>query len=304
MPLDPSEIQELACFFHKRSGKISLTALHARTGMGSTESMTREDLVAWVEFLTEADTRGQLHKVARLIRQACPSDQNLQSLCAILDEKSFRQFETITRYAKQTGFGLVGAGALGVLLGIIGLGASMAPQASVANEFAKQEAPVVIKQALHSDLQPQPKAPLQPQSRSTTLQPQSRAGALPAPAKITSLQPQPKSTKLQRTTRLTEVATPGRKGKLTKRCQVKDGEHIGYFHWGPESNGKPTPEITLAHSVNVRRDYPRFGNQYSTNESVRCILRTGEKIRLSSEAILVAGGHYWIPVTSHDLLNG
>ena len=53
MPLNPSEIQELACFFHKRSDSVSLVALHARTGMGLTESMTREDLVAWVEFLTK-----------------------------------------------------------------------------------------------------------------------------------------------------------------------------------------------------------------------------------------------------------
>ena len=57
----------------------------------------------------------------------------------------------MTRYAKQTGFGLMGAGALGVLVGLIGLGASIAPDTSVANEFSKQEFPVVIEQALRSD---------------------------------------------------------------------------------------------------------------------------------------------------------
>ena len=303
MPLNPSEIQELACFFHKRSDSVSLVALHARTGMGLTESMTREDLVAWVEFLTEANTRAQLHTVARLIQQACPDDQNLQSICSILDGNTFRRFETMTRYAKQTGFGLMGAGALGVLVGLIGLGASLAPETSVANEFSKQEVPVVIEQALRSDLQPQPKVPLQPQSRSTDLQPQPRVGTLPSQTKGTALQPQPKSAKSQRATRLTQTDAPGRRGKLTRRCNVKDGEHIGFFHWGPESNGKPPSEIILAHSVNVRDDYPRFTNQYSTSAAIRCILRTGEKIQLSSDAILVAGGHYWIPVTARDLIN-
>jgi len=298
MPLNPTDIQELACFFHKRADHISLAALHARTGMGSTESMVREDLVAWVEFLTEANVRGTLHKVARLIGQQCPEDRNLQSICAILDDKAFRGFETMTRYAKQTGLGLIGAGALGVVIGVLGLGMSLTPQDSVANEFVKQDSSVVIEQALHAELQPQPKASLQPQPKVNALQPQ---------PKVNRLQPQPRHTKPTRSTHHSKsdsLTAPGRRGKLTKRCQVNPNDHIGYFHWGPETNGKPDSEIILSHSVNVRGDYPRFANQYSTSEAVRCILRTGEKIRLSSDAILVAGGHYWIPVTAQDLLNG
>ena len=202
----------------------------------------------------------------------------------------------MTRYAKQTGFGLMGAGALGVLVGLIGLGASLAPETSVANEFSKQEIPVVIEQALRSDLQPQPKVPLQPQSRSTDLQPQPRVGTLPSQTKGTALQPQPKSAKSQRATRLTQTDAPGRRGKLTRRCNVKDGEHIGFFHWGPESNGKPPSEIILAHCD--LRDDPRFESVF--HERCDTMHSTYQRENSAVFRCHCRGWTLRIPVTARD----
>jgi hypothetical protein len=312
MVLNESEREELATFFTKRADVINVENIRVRTGISVPPSLVGKGLAEWEALLEEADTRGRLPLVASLIAEQCPQDTNLQSVCSILDDRRQRRLRQVSNYMHKAGVGLVGAGVAGIFLGIIGLGFSVSPDTSIANDIHPDSEHVIVQRALSASLQPQPKAPLQPQPK-TDLQPQPKIPL--QPQSKAALQPQPKtSTPAPRKPSLIQQASqhiaslqpqsvkPNRKGKLTRRCGAGPQERIGYFHWGPVADGKPTEEVLIARSVNVRAEYPNPKNQYSLSGQVRCILRQGEKLKLSEEAILVAGGHYWVPISSQDLV--
>ncbi len=54
--------------------------------------------------------------------------------------------------------------------------------------------------------------------------------------------------------------------------------------------------------VNVRSKYPSRANGFNKRAPVRCILKRGDKVRLTAEPILVPGNHYWVPISHGDLV--
>ena len=51
---------------------------------------------------------------------------------------------------------------------------------------------------------------------------------------------------------------------------------------------------TIPHGMNVRLDYPERHNNYNAKASVSCVLFANMEVPVLDEAILVAGGKYWV----------
>ena len=47
--------------------------------------------------------------------------------------------------------------------------------------------------------------------------------------------------------------------------------------------------------VNVRQDYPGLHNDFDKRSKVRCILKRGDKVKLTAAPILVPGDRFWSP---------
>ena len=54
--------------------------------------------------------------------------------------------------------------------------------------------------------------------------------------------------------------------------------------------------------VNVRIDYPGLHNDFDKRAKVRCILKRGDKVKLTQAAILVPPDKYWVPLYHGDLV--
>jgi hypothetical protein len=95
------------------------------------------------------------------------------------------------------------------------------------------------------------------------------------------------------------VALVPHAGPHTK-CGGHPGEAVGYWYAGRHS---PTQgeTVVLDHMVNVRADYPRRANHWSTRSRVRCVLEPGDLAHISSAPITVEGGHVWVPVLAGDV---
>jgi hypothetical protein len=282
MKLDGPEITELASFFYKRTQKLDIERIRLRTGIPTSNSVLDTGLQEWRVLLQHAERMRRLPLLATTIAAQHPEDENLQSVCRLLDDHRQVKWQQAAKVLRGTGVAFVGAGLAGLMMGVLALSASV-PDVSIAMESA--EAPVVrIRQALTTELQPQTRRP----SIRTAL----------SGSKLPTLAKGPKAPLQPQTRR------PLKRGLLNSRCGVKSGERVGYFHWGPVAEGKPNLELAIARSVNVRADYPKRDNAYDVRTPVKCILRQGERVKLSQEAILVAGGHYWVPLMAGDLITG
>jgi len=60
--------------------------------------------------------------------------------------------------------------------------------------------------------------------------------------------------------------------------------------------------ITMDQAINVRADYPDHDNGYDARTPLRCLLRAGDRIRLSTPPVLVPGDRFWVPLRAGDLL--
>jgi hypothetical protein len=88
------------------------------------------------------------------------------------------------------------------------------------------------------------------------------------------------------------------------RCTTAEGGIVGYWYAGAESPGKLGEIITMRSWANVRADMPGPHNRYNARAEERCALIEGDRVRLTAEPIQIAGGAYWVPLRSGDLVTG
>jgi hypothetical protein len=87
------------------------------------------------------------------------------------------------------------------------------------------------------------------------------------------------------------------------RCTYdKPSDFIGYWYAGEDNPGAVGQTITVEIGVNVRADYPDTHNDFDKRTKVRCILKRGDKVKLTSTPILVPGDRFWVPLYHGDLV--
>jgi hypothetical protein len=87
------------------------------------------------------------------------------------------------------------------------------------------------------------------------------------------------------------------------RCTYeKDGDFIGYWYAGGDLPGAQGETVEVTMGVNVRMDYPGLHNDFDKRAKVRCILKRGDKVKLTQAAILVPPDKYWVPLYHGDLV--
>ena len=292
MTLTPQEQKDLARFFSKRSDLLNPTAIRLKAGLSIPSALIGTGLPEWEAIIEQAEARDRLHLVANAVAKTGAKDANLVSVCQILNDGP-SPWPQIANVMRTSGVILCAAGVAGILIGFIGYGLKVN---STSTDVASYEGSVSLTQALTS-------------TKSEGLQPQpvrvNQRLEMPAAGALTknSLQPQPK-TQSMRPVEGVMKEKPKSRGLLTERCAAEKGQVIGYFHWGPEEKGAPDKELIVERYVNVRADYPNLKNEYSVKAAIRCVLSKGERLQLSDDAILVAGGHYWVPLTAGDLVQG
>ena len=87
------------------------------------------------------------------------------------------------------------------------------------------------------------------------------------------------------------------------RCTYdKDSDFIGYWYAGADQPGRKGEIIEVAMGVNVRKDYPGRHNNFDKRAKVRCILKRGDKVKLTEAPVLVPGDKFWVPLFHGDLV--
>ena len=87
------------------------------------------------------------------------------------------------------------------------------------------------------------------------------------------------------------------------RCTYdKDSDFIGYWYAGADLPGRKGELAEVKLGVNVRMDYPGLHNDFNTRAKVRCILKRGDKVKLSDAAIFVPPDKYWVPLYHGELV--
>ena len=87
------------------------------------------------------------------------------------------------------------------------------------------------------------------------------------------------------------------------RCTYdKSSDFIGYWYAGADLPGRQGEIITVGLGVNVRKDYPGIHNNFDKRAKVRCILKRGDKVKLTEAPVLVPGDKFWVPLYHGDLV--
>jgi len=85
----------------------------------------------------------------------------------------------------------------------------------------------------------------------------------------------------------------------SERCAAGRGELVGY--WYTTLSLSEGQVHTLTHGVNVRTDYPRQDNSWSSRAPVTCVLKPGDRVTVASAPVEVGSGHRWVPLRGGDL---
>jgi len=85
------------------------------------------------------------------------------------------------------------------------------------------------------------------------------------------------------------------------RCGGSPGSLVGYFYAGGHFDGLVGEPYTMRGDVNVRADYPRKENSWSSGAEIRCVLLRGDVLVLTQHAIEVDGEKVWVPLHAGDL---
>jgi hypothetical protein len=108
---------------------------------------------------------------------------------------------------------------------------------------------------------------------------------VPVPPPLEALQPAPQSAL----------------GSTEGRCGGPTGSLVGYFYAGNAFSGGVGEPYIMKGDVNVRADYPRKENGWSSQSGKRCVLVRGDVLVLTKQGILVDGGKIWVPLHAGDL---
>jgi hypothetical protein len=269
MLFSENERRELAAFFAKRFSEPSVRTMLARQAGIKEDAETAAPDIAWERLITTAQNRRKLPKLAIVASKTDTTDQNLQAVCNLLGARA--------RIVRNRVIGVAAAASLALSFGIAGfnLGTDDSNATLVAIEtvpgtpaVAEVIAPEIVEAIPAIEVvEPEPTGP----------------------AYVTAHTPPTER----------ENGSVWRNGRCTYE---KDGDFIGYWYAGGDFPGVQGETVEVTMGVNVRMDYPGLHNDFDKRAKVRCILKRGDKVKLTQAAILVPPDKYWVPLYHGDLV--
>ena len=269
MLFSEGERRELAEFFAKRFSDDSVRSLLARQAGIEAGEATADPTDAWADLITTAQNRRRLPNLAIVASKTDQTDQNLQAVCNLLGARA-----RIVRNRVVTGLA-----AASIALGFGIAGWSMGPQGE----------PAVIAEA------PTPEPAVEVVAVADTPEPEAVAEVVPEP----TIPEGPAYTRTHTPPEERPTGPAWRNGRCT---YDKDSDFIGYWYAGEDSPGLKGEVVTVELGVNVRQDYPGLHNDFDKRTKVRCILKRGDKVKLTAAPILVPGDRFWVPLFHGDLV--
>jgi len=275
MLFSETERQELAAFFAKRFSDPTVRSMLAkRAGVKDGDSADGPS-EAWDSLILQAQRRRKLSRLAQEASRMDLSDQNLQAVCNLLGARA----RTVRNRAIAGGLAAV------VALGF-GLGGWMLGADEV-SEVAVTAPPATVEAVEFVAVSPTPvAAPTQP-------------AVVAKPEKKLSPRETRRLARIEARKNRPPTGPAWRNGRCT---YDKPGQFIGYWYGSKGFSASQGDLVDVSISVNVRKDYPSGKNGFNKQAPVRCILRRGDKVKLTGAPIEVARGHYWVPLYHGDLV--
>ena len=271
MLFSEGERRELAEFFAKRFSDDSVRSMLARQAGIDAAAAEGDPTDAWADLITTAQNRRRLPNLAIVASKTDTTDQNLQAVCNLLGARA-----RIVRNRVVTGLA-----AASIALGFGIAGWSMGTQGST-QAIAEAPSPEPVTEAVAvveadelevietPEVAPEPEVPQGPAYTRSHTPPEERP-----------------------------TGPAWRNGRCT---YDNDSDFIGYWYAGADSPGLKGEVVTVELGVNVRQDYPGTHNNFDKRSKVRCILKRGDKVKLTAAPILVPGDRFWVPLFHGDLV--
>ena len=281
MLFSDSERRELAAFFAKRFEDPTVRHMLAkRAGVARAAKGHDNPLSAWDALIQEAQARRKLDKLANLAAKTDQTDPNLQAVCNLLGARA----RTVRNRAIAGSIAAVAALSFG--LGGWVLGGGMDQSTTIASTtHATGEI------AMADTFVPTPVSEV--------------AANLSVPAEVVvdkaeahAIAPDSRATADNRRKKKT-TGPAYRNGRCT---YDNPGDFIGYWYAGRDAPGAVGEIIDVTLGLNVRSKYPNGKNGFNKRAPVRCILKRGDKVKLTAAPILVPGDHYWVPLYHGDIV--
>lgn len=270
MLFSEGERRELAEFFAKRFSDDSVRSLLARQAGIDAGGATADPTDAWADLITTAQNRRRLPNLAIVASKTDQTDQNLQAVCNLLGARA-----RIVRNRVITG---LAAASIALGFGIAGW------------SMGSQSEPAAMVEAPTPELAVEAVAVADPPETDT---PPEVVVAEPA------IQQGPAYTRSHTPPKDRPTGPAWRNGRCTYDT---DSDFIGYWYAGDTSPGLQGEVVTVDLGVNVRQDYPGLHNEFDKRTKVRCILKRGDKVKLTAAPILVPGDRFWVPLFHGDLV--
>ncbi len=308
MEFEIQEIRDLAEFFAKRfPGEAERERIVASAGL-SAENLGGDSLQAWERIVRSAMEKNRLWNLAEAGRIALPADANLRDLANAFAETKQGGFKPKHLVAAVALFALAGFGFALTQPNPVSDTEPATELVAVSDDIETPEPVIepepVIDEALElvavEEAAAEPATPAAaepPSAPPAVVAPVAKAPVAPtkphvAPAAVAVAKPQTEISKRRK------IPADGVHG----RCGGAKEEIVGYWYAGDATPGEAGQVIDIGRAVNVRVDYPRFKNGYSSRTDIVCWLQSGDKVRLTQAPIYVEGDVYWVPLVAGDLI--
>ena len=302
MEFEIQEIRDLAEFFAKRfPGEAERERIVASAGL-SAENLGGDSLQAWERIVRSAMEKNRLWNLAEAGRIALPADANLRDLANAFAETKRGGLKPKHLVAAVALFALAGFGFALTQPNPVSDTEPATELVAVTDDIETPEpvADEALALAPVEEAAAEPIAPAtaeQPSAPPAVVAPVAKAPLAPvkprvAPAAVAVAKPQTELLKRRK------IPADGVRG----RCGGAKEEIVGYWYAGDATPGEAGQVIDIGRAVNVRVDYPRFNNGYSSRTDIVCWLQSGDKVRLTQAPIYVEGDVYWVPLVAGDLI--
>jgi len=287
MLFSESERKELAAFFAKRFQDPTIRHMLAkRAGVSATARGQGDPQQDWEALIGAAQQKRRLDKLASLAAKTDQTDPNLQAVCNLLGARA----RTVRHRAIAGSIAATLALSFGVGGWWLGNGVETTTTLASADE-------PIVELAMANTVVPGPVSEVATSLAEPTVGTNNATKTAP-----TTSAPEPREIETPDTTRTENKKNNGpayRKG----RCTYDNvGDFIGYWYAGRNAPGATGEVIDVEMGVNVRSKYPHGGNGFNKRAPVRCILKRGDKVKLTAAPILVPGDHYWVPLHHGDIV--
>ena len=281
MLFSEKERRELAEFFAKRFSDDSVRSMLARQAGLETSQKTGQPTDDWEHLIATAQNRRRLPNLAIVASRIDQSDQNLQAVCNLLGARA-----RIVRNRIVTG---LAAASVALGFGVAGwnMGAQDAPQPTALTAVTAENPTELSTPKL--ELNTTPMGETKPEL---------------VAAKTEASTPEvPTEEAVHATRHSPPESRPNGPAWRNGRCTYdQSGDFIGYWYAGEKNPGAVGQVVDVELGVNVRKDYPDAHNNFDKRTKVRCILKRGDKVKLTAAPILVPGNRYWVPLYHGDLV--